>query len=72
MEFVIETMQPDDWPAVLAIYAEGLATGIAAFMTEAPDRADWDDGHLAVGRLVARGEDGSVLGWCALAPVPDT
>jgi L-amino acid N-acyltransferase YncA len=29
-------MRPDDWPAVRAIYEEGIATGHATFQTSAP------------------------------------
>jgi len=68
----IEEMQRDDWKQVRALYAEGLATGIAAFMTAAPRWEDWDEGHLNIGRLVARTDDKDVVGWAALAHVPDT
>ena len=60
------------WPAVQAIYAEGLATGNATFATAAPAWAEWHPGHLAHSRLVAvdaDGNDGPVLGWAALSPV---
>lgn len=65
-------MRRDDWKQVRDLYAEGLATGLAAFMTDPPRWEDWDAGHLDIGRLVARGVDGTVTGWAALAPVPDT
>lgn len=68
--FKIDAMQDGDWSQVRAIYGEGLATGLAAFMLDPPRRQDWDRGHLTVGRLVARSRD-SVIGWAALAPVPD-
>lgn len=68
----IGDMQREDWKQVRDLYAEGLATGIAAFMTDAPRWEAWDEGHLNIGRLIARGEDGAVTGWAALAPVPDT
>jgi L-amino acid N-acyltransferase YncA len=64
----IEPMRPDDWPAVRAIYAEGIATGNATFEVEAPDWPAWDRGHLSECRLVAR-ERGEVVGWAALSPV---
>jgi L-amino acid N-acyltransferase YncA len=68
MTFVIETMRPEDWPAVRAIYLEGIATGNATFEQSAPEWAKWDTGHLAAARLVARsGND--VLGWAALSAV---
>jgi L-amino acid N-acyltransferase YncA len=72
MTVTIEPLTPDDWNAVRAIYREGLATGLAAFMTDPPGWEAWDAGHLPVGRLVARTSDGAIAGWSALAPVPDT
>ncbi len=66
----VQAMRPDDWPAVRAIYAAGIATGNATFETAAPDCAVWDAAHLADHRLVAR-IDGRVVGWTALAPVSD-
>lgn len=72
MMFTIETMQRDDWKQVRAIYSEGLAKGLAAFMTTPPKWGAWNVGHLDIGRLVARGEDRTILGFAALSPVPDT
>jgi L-amino acid N-acyltransferase YncA len=73
---MIDDMQRDDWETVRAIYREGLATGLAAFMLNPPSWKAWDSGHLTIGRLVARtgddGGDGTIAGWAALAPVPDT
>jgi phosphinothricin acetyltransferase len=63
----IRPMTPADWPAVRAIYEQGIATGNATFETAAPEWAAWDAGHLAEPRLVA--DDGGVLGWAALSPV---
>lgn len=59
------------WPAVCAIYAEGLATGHATFATEPPTWAAWDASHLPTCRLVATApaEPNAVLAWAALSPV---
>lgn len=59
------------WPAVQAIYSEGLATGNATFATEAPTWAEWDASHLPTCRLVAVPAEApeQVLGWAALSPV---
>jgi len=65
----IDAMSAADGPAVLAIYAEGIASGHATFQTEVPGWAEWDAAHLPTPRLVARDGDGRVLGWCALSPV---
>jgi phosphinothricin acetyltransferase len=66
--FLIEAMQPGDWPVVRSIYLEGIATGHATFETEAPSWQDWDDSHCHFGRLVARERD-QIVGWAALSPV---
>jgi L-amino acid N-acyltransferase YncA len=64
----IEPLREDDWPAVAAIYREGIETRLATFETEVPEWRAWDEAHLPDHRLVAR--DGSeVVGWAALMPV---
>ena len=65
----IDAMTAADADAVLAIYAQGMASGHATFQTELPSWTEWRAGHLATPCLVARDANGSVLGWCALAPV---
>ena len=68
MNFTIAAMKEDDWPAVLEIYRQGIATGNATFETELPSWQNWDAGHLRHCRIVAH--DGpAVLGWAALSPV---
>lgn len=64
----IEAMQPEDWPAVEAIYWEGIATGLATFETETPSWEAWDRSHREDCRLVAR-RQGVIVGWAALTPV---
>lgn len=64
----VEPMRPGDWPAVRAIYLEGIATGDATFEQNAPEWGQWDAGHLAAARIVARLEEG-VVGWAALSAV---
>jgi phosphinothricin acetyltransferase len=63
----IRPMTLDDWPAVAAIYAEGIETGGATFETEAPDYAAFDSSHLRDHRFVAVDDD-RIVGWVALAP----
>jgi phosphinothricin acetyltransferase len=72
LSFTIDPLRREDWARVRAIYAEGLATGLTAFTTTPPRWDQWDRGHLALGRLVARDKSGVLSGWAALAPVPDT
>ena len=62
----IREMTPEDWPAVEAIYAEGIATGDATFETEAPTWAEFDAGKLLEHRLVAL-EGELIVGWAALS-----
>jgi phosphinothricin acetyltransferase len=62
-------MQPEHWPDVAAIYAEGIATGDATFETVVPSWAEWDASHLVEPRCVA--VDEGVLGWAAMSPVSD-
>ena len=64
----IEALLPADWPAVRAIYEQGLDLG--TFEELVPTWDEWDRGHLVWPRLVAR-EDGRVVGWTALAPYSD-
>src|SRR5947207_1979531 len=68
MSLRIDPMLTPDWPAVRAIYLEGIATRQATFETQAPSWKDWDASHSPFARLVAR-EAESVIGWGALSPV---
>jgi phosphinothricin acetyltransferase len=68
VKLVTEELRPEDWPAVRAIYEEGIATGNATFETQVPDWEDWDANHLQDCRLVAR-MGGQIVGWGALSPV---
>jgi L-amino acid N-acyltransferase YncA len=66
----IEPLTADHWPAVRAIYEQGIAGGDATFETAAPTWEAWDGGHLAGHRLVAAA-GGRVVGWAALSPVSE-
>ena len=63
----IRELRAEDWPAVEAIYADGIATGDATFETETPSWTEFDAGRLPGHRLVAV-EHGRVVGWAALSP----
>jgi L-amino acid N-acyltransferase YncA len=66
----IRPLAREDWDSVLAIYLEGIATGLATFETTAPSWESWDSSHLRFARLVAVSEVGRQLaGWAALSPV---
>jgi phosphinothricin acetyltransferase len=73
MKIEIEMMTEADWPAVAAIYAEGIATGHATFAGRPPESwADFCDGKLMDCAAVARGGNGGdVVGWATLAAVSD-
>lgn len=62
----IRDLRPEDWPAVRAIYEEGIRGGDATFETETPTWERWDEAHLEL-RLVAE-RDGAIVGWAALSP----
>jgi phosphinothricin acetyltransferase len=66
----VEAMRADDWPAVRAIYQEGIATGNATFETEVPSWEAWDTAHVADHRLVARRGD-EIVGWAAVVPASE-
>jgi phosphinothricin acetyltransferase len=51
---VVEPMTPEDGPAVLEIFGQGIATGIATFETATPDWDRWQAGHRRDCRYVAR------------------
>lgn len=64
-EIQIRSLGEADWPAVRAIYLEGIGTGHATFETEAPAWEAWDSTHFPAPRLVAV-SDGRVIGWAVL------
>lgn len=63
----IEPMTDDDAEAVLRIYGEGIATGVATFETAVPDWRRWSATHRRECRLVARDAVDGVVGWTALS-----
>ena len=60
-------MAREDWDAVEAIYAEGIATRQATFETSTPTWDEFDRGRLRDHRYVAL-DGGRVVGWAALSP----
>jgi phosphinothricin acetyltransferase len=67
LDFQIDSMASADWPAVLAIYEQGIATGVGTFETSLPTWKEWDSARFPHSRLVARADE--VIGWAALSPV---
>ena len=66
----VDALTADDWPAVSAIYAEGIETRNATFETTVPSWEAWAHAHMGKPALVGRlgAED---VGWAALSPVSD-
>jgi L-amino acid N-acyltransferase YncA len=64
---LVRPLHLDDYPAVAAIFAEGIATGLATFETQVPAWDEWDAAHLPEHRFVAD-VDGDVVGWTAVVP----
>ncbi|MBT9393821.1 GNAT family N-acetyltransferase [Hymenobacter sp. NST-14] len=62
-------LQAAHYPAVAAVYAEGIATGQATLTTEVPTWEAWDAAHLPHSRWVMEDESGVLGGWAALTPV---
>ena len=63
----VRALTAEDWPAVEAIYAEGIATGHATFETAPPTWYEFDRGRHRDHRFVAL-DDGRIVGWAALSP----
>jgi len=67
---LVDELTAGDWPAVSAIYADGIAMRNATFETAVPSWAEWERAHMDGYRLVGR-VDGEVVGWAALSRVSD-
>lgn len=65
---ILRAMTSKDWPAIAAIYAEGIATGFATFESTVPTHEDWDKAHVDNCRIIAE-NTGVIVGWAALSPV---
>jgi L-amino acid N-acyltransferase YncA len=64
----IEPMLNKHADQVLAIYKQGIDSGIATFETDLPTWATFSEKHHIHSRLVAV-EDGEVCGWAMISPV---
>jgi phosphinothricin acetyltransferase len=65
----VRPMLDGDWPAVLRIYREGIATGQATFEAAAPEWEHFNASRLPRHRFVAEGPSGDVFGWAAVSAV---
>ena len=66
----VDELTAGDWPAVSAIYAEGIASRNATFETAVPSWDEWERAHVSHDGLVGR-VDGEIVGWAALSRVSD-
>ncbi len=64
----VRPFETTDFPAVQAIYQEGIDTGNATFQQTVKEWEEWDASTLSACRLVAE-LDGKVVGWAALSAV---
>ena len=65
----IRNLTENDWPAVQAIYAAGIATGNATFETRTPSWEQFNSSKLAGHRFVAADPAGAIVGWVAVSVV---
>jgi len=65
---IVRDLVAADWPAVAAIYGQGIATGDATFETAVPTWEAWDEARDPRCRIVAE-RDGAVVGFAAVSPV---
>ena len=63
---LVRELRPADWPAVRAIYEDGIRSGDATFETEAPSWEEWDAAHPEL--RIAAERDSAVVGFAALSP----
>lgn len=68
---IIRTVQPTDWPAMVAIYQQGIDTGNATLETAAPSPEKMATKYLTSPQLVAEieGKPGEIAGYALLSAV---
>jgi L-amino acid N-acyltransferase YncA len=66
----VDELTAGDWPAVSAIYAEGIASRNATFETAVPSWREWERAHMSHDGVVGR-VDRELVGWAALSRVSD-
>lgn len=69
---LIRTAQPADWPAIAAIYQQGIDTGNASFESHAPEPGKMAANYLSTPQLVAETgsddtEPGRIMGYALLS-----
>ncbi len=64
----IKPITKDNFPELVEIYGQEIASNIATFQNDLPLWQDWDKGHLDFCRISIY-ENNEMLGWTALSPV---
>ncbi len=64
----LRPMAPSDWPAVAAIYRQGIDSGDATFETRVPGWDEWDAARRPDCRIVAEA-NGRVVGFACIGAV---
>lgn len=64
----LRTVQPPDWPAIAAIYQQGIDTGHATMETGAPPPETMAQSYLTAPQIVAE-QDGQIAGYALLTAV---
>ena len=67
----LEPLTAEGWPAAAAVYEGGIAGGNATFEPHAPGWESFSAKRRGLPALLARGEDGAVIGWASLSPVSE-
>ncbi len=67
---MIRALNLEDWPAVKAIYVQGIKTGIATFVTECnvTTYENWSDSKVENSGFVFE-ENNEILGWACLSKI---
>jgi phosphinothricin acetyltransferase len=65
----LRAMTAADWPAVEAIYSQGIEDGEATFEITTPSWDAFDGGKLPTPRFVGIDEAGAILGWIAASGI---
>jgi L-amino acid N-acyltransferase YncA len=66
---LLAPLTAEEWPAAARIYQAGIDGGNATFESRAPAWEDWSPARAGTPALVAKADDGKVVGWAALSPV---
>ncbi len=66
---LLAPLTAEDWSQAARVYQAGIAGGNATFEHTAPAWKDWSGKRAGYPAVLARGADGTMLGWAGLTPV---